>query len=74
MSHPELQLRNLMSPDSFKKYFIYLFLEREKRRGEREGKKHQHVRDTSIAHITIGNQACNPGLCPDMESTCDLLL
>ena len=50
----------------FFKYFIYLFLERG-REGDREGEKHQCV-VASCAPPT-GNLACNPGMCPDQEST-----
>ena len=48
----------------FKKYFIYLFLERE-REGEREGNKHQCV-VASLAPPT-GDLAHNTGMCPDWE-------
>ena len=47
------------------KDFIYLFLERGKRR-EKEGEKHQCV-VASCASPT-GDLARNPGMCPDWES------
>ena len=49
---------------SFKKDFIYLFLERGEER-EREGEKHQCV----VASHTppTGDQTYNPGTCPDWE-------
>ena len=55
----------------FSKYFIYLFLERG-REGEREGEKHQCV---VVSHVpTTGDLACNPGMCPGWESTCNVLI
>ena len=50
---------------NFRKYFVYLFLERG-RKGEREGEKHQCV-VVSLAPPT-GGLAHNPGMCPDWES------
>ena len=49
------------------KDFIYLFIFRERRRkGEREGQKHQCV---VASHMPpIEDLACNPGMCPDWES------
>ena len=48
----------------FKKYFIYLFLERG-REGEREEEKHQCV---VASHVPpTGDLAHNPGTCPDWE-------
>ena len=50
----------------FLKDFIYLFLERGGREGEREGEKHQCV---VASHVPpTGDLACNPGMCPDWES------
>ena len=45
--------------------FIYLLLRERGRKGE----KHQCMRDTLIASCTppAGDQACNPGMCPDCE-------
>ena len=48
----------------FFKDLFYFFRERG-REGEREGKKHQCV-VASCASPT-GDQACNPGMCPDRE-------
>ena len=45
---------------------MYLFLEREEGR-EREGKKH-HCAVASHTNPT-GNLACNPGMCPDWETS-----
>ena len=44
----------------FKKYFIYLFLER-----GREEEKHQCV--VAFHAPPTGDPACNPGVCPDWE-------
>ena len=49
----------------FKKDFIYLFLEMG-REGESEGEKHQCV--VASQAPSTGDQAHNPGLCPDWES------
>ena len=47
------------------KHFTYLFLERGK--GERQGqKKHQCV--VASCALPTGDQAHNPGMCPDWES------
>ena len=53
----------------FLKSFIYLFLDRGGRETEREGEKHQHVRETQISCM-CPNQgpAHNSGLCPNRES------
>ena len=48
----------------FKKYFIYLFLERG-REAVREGEKHHCVVASSTP--PTGDLACNPGMCPDWE-------
>ena len=48
---------------SFLIFYLFIFIER-RREGEREGEKHQCVRDTSISR----DLACNPGTCPDWES------
>ena len=45
----------------FLKDFIYLFLERE----EREGEKHQYVVASRV--LPAGDLAQNPGLCPNWE-------
>ena len=50
----------------FLKDFIYLFLERGGREGEREEKKRQYV-VVSWAPPT-GDLSHNPGMCPDWES------
>ena len=54
--------------DLFIYLFIYLFIFRERgREGEREGEKHQCV---LASHMPpAGGLACNPGMCPDWEST-----
>ena len=52
-------------PSSFKKIFIYLFLERE-REGEREGEKHQCVVASHVPQT--GHLDGNPGVCIDWES------
>ena len=49
--------------DFFKKDFIYLFLERRRRR---EGEKHHCVVASHMPHT--GDPALNPGMCPDWES------
>ena len=49
----------------FKKYFIYLFLERG-REAVREGEKHHCVVASSTP--PTGDLAHNPGMCPDWES------
>ena len=51
---------------SFFKDFIYLFLERGGRKGEREGEKHQCVVASCMS--PTGDLAHNPGMCPDWES------
>ena len=45
--------------------FLFIFRERG-REGEREGKKHQCVVASRVP--PTGDQACNPGMCPDWES------
>ena len=60
----EVSIQNLC-PFFFKKYFIYLFLERG-REGEKEGEKHQRV--VASYSLPTGDLACNPGMCPDWES------
>ena len=45
--------------------FLFIFRERG-REGEREGKKHQCV--VASRGPPTGDQACNPGMCPDWES------
>ena len=53
----------------FFKILLIYFLERgEEREKEREREKDQCVRDTSIGCLSLGNLACNPGVCPDWES------
>ena len=47
----------------FFKGFIYLFLERESRGGERDGEKHQYVVASHV--VPTGDLARNPGMCPD---------
>ena len=50
----------------FKKYFIYLFLDRgEEREKERERHKNMWL---PLTCPTLGNLARNPGMCPDWES------
>ena len=51
---------------------FYLFFREKRREGEREGEKHQCV----VASHTppTGDLACNPGMCPDWESTHDPLV
>ena len=48
--------------------FTYLFIFRERgREGEREGEEHQSV---VYSHAPpTGDLACNPGMCPDWESS-----
>ena len=58
----------IFSSFNFLKRF-YLFLERA---GGRQGKKHQCVVASHTA--PTGVLACNPGMCPDWESTSDPLL
>ena len=51
----------------FLKYFIYLFIFRERgKEGEKEGEKHQCVVASWAA--PTGDLAHNPGMCPDWES------
>ena len=52
-----------------KKYFIYLFLEREEGR-EKERERTINVRETSVVSrmSPTGDLACSPGMCPDWES------
>ena len=50
---------------SFLKIF-YLFIFRERRKGERERENHQCVGASCVP--SIGDLACNPGMCPDWES------
>ena len=55
----------------FLKDFIYLFLER----GEgRERERERNMDLLFLVHAPTGDRTCNPGLCPDWESNCDLLL
>ena len=50
-----------------KKYFIYLFIFRERgREGEREGEKHQWMVASQAS--PTGDLTHNPGVCPDWES------
>ena len=48
-------------------FFIYFESEL---KGEREGEKHWHVRDTSVHCLlyTPGDLTCNPDICPDWNS------
>ena len=48
--------------------FVCLFRERGRER-EREEEKHRCEMDwLRLTHAPTGNQACNPGMCPDWES------
>ena len=51
---------------AFKKYFMYLFLERGEGR-EKEGEKHQCVRGPSVAFY-VPPAGDLSGLCPGLES------
>ena len=62
----------------FLKDFIYLFIERGERR-EKEKERNIDVRETSVGCLLDGLAAscvlaCNPSMCPDWESTSDLLV
>ena len=49
-----------------KKDFIYSFLDRGGREGDREGEKHQRA---GASHVSPPRDlACNPGTCPDWKS------
>ena len=49
----------------FKRFNLFIFRDRGKE-GEREGGKHQCVVASHVA--PTGDQARNPGMCPDWES------
>ena len=52
-------------PDFFLRFYLFIFRERG-REGEREGEKHQSV--VAFHAPPTGDQAHNPGMCPDWES------
>ena len=47
-------------------YLFFVFRERG-REEEREGEKHQRVVAFCAPPPSTGDQACNPGMCPDWE-------
>ena len=49
----------------FLRFYLFIFRERGRER-EREGEKHQCVVASHVA--PTGDQARNPGMCPDWES------
>ena len=51
--------------------FIYLFLDRG---GEREKKRVRNINVWLCLTPPTGDPVCNPGMCPDWESTGDLLV
>ena len=68
----KLENENVRKPEHLKNVYlsIYSFLRDRGREGEREGKKHQCVRDISIGCLSLAptrDPVHNPGMCPDWE-------